>query len=347
MRIRSLPGTLVLVAGILAAGALAPVPATAKVGLQLTLPVGGACLSGYKPNFDRIRVKLLRSDGTARETAHDDNANYDWALCFHHVPVPGDKLQMINGTALDRTVTVPHLTVQADRVTNLVSGRGPAGKDLQLAYLDCYPAGCLGHAYVVSVNSNGRYHDDLSTSSVDIDGSDEVNILYQTALGDQFTSATAAPYFELTKPNQLFLSCLPRGTSTVRLLTAGGTLRASRSFHATKDCSGSFGSFRKDGHAVSVHIGDKITSDLATDARLVWPSMSVEGQGTTLSGKCLADSRYVVFVSRGSTSSPFGGTTGSDGHFTKATAWTFQAGDTLDLTCESNRGDRVRMSRTL
>jgi hypothetical protein len=351
MRIRSLPGTLVLAGGIVVAGMLAPVPALAKVGLQLTLPVGSGCLSGYKPNFDRIRVKLLRSDGTARETAHDDSANYSWALCFHHVPVAGNKLQMINGTDLDRTVTVPDLTLDVDRVASRVSGHGPAGKVLEVTYLDCYPSLlCVIHApaVVINVNSHGRFHEDLTTSSIDIDGADEVNVLYQNTRGDRFIRTTTAPYFAVTKPDRVRVSCVPRGATTVRLMSSTGVQRATRTFHATKDCSSFSGSFRKDGHAVAIHAGDRVTSDLAADARLVWPTMSVKGSGDLLSGRCLANSRIGVLLRRGGAPTPVAGTTDADGHFSVSTpSWTFQPGDTLELICETSRGDRARMTRTL
>ena len=349
MHFWSLPGTLVLVAGLVAAGVLAPVPALAKVALQLTLPVGSSCMSGYKPTLDPIKVKLLRSDGKALETAHDDSALLTWQLCFqHHVPVAGEKLQMINGTDQDRTITVPRLTLNADRVSSVVSGHGPAGKSLSLSYTDCYPAGCdAAMPLSATANSHGRYHRNLSASSIDIDGWDEVGVIYQNIHGDQFRRDTLAPYFEVTKPNRILVTCLPPGTTNVRLLSSSGALRASRSFHSTSDCSAFFGSFRKNGHAVSVHTGDRITSDLATDARLVWPSISVNGLANTLSGRCFAHVRWAVFVSRSSVPTLYSGMTDSTGHFSMTTGWTFQPGDTLDLICESGPGDHVRLTVTI
>ena len=152
---------------------------------------------------------------------------------------------------------------------------------------------------------------------------------------------------EIIKPNKIFMSCLPRGDTTLRLRTSGGTLRATRTFHASTDCSGFFGSFKKNGKAVNIHTGDRISSDLATDASMVWPAMSVDGSANTVSGKCIANSRYVVFVSRNSSSTSTSGTTDGTAHLSTTLPWTFTTGDRLDLICETTRGDHVRIVRTL
>jgi hypothetical protein len=348
MRIRSVPGTFLLAAGIVATSLLAPVPALAKIGLQFDLQLGGPCLAGYKPTADPIKVKLLRSDGHALETAHDNSTNVTWGVCFDRVPVAGNKIQLINGSDQDRTVTVPRLTLEVDRVTSVIKGRGPAGKTLLVSYRECYPAGCDAPVEMSTpVNGNGRYHRDLSASAIDIDGSDQINAQYQTIHGDRFTRITYAPYMEIIKPNKIFAGCLAQGSTTLRLRTSGGTLRATRTFHASTDCSGFFGSFKKNGHAVNVHTGDRISSDLATDASLVWPAMSVNGSGTTVSGRCIASSRYVVFFRNSSSSTSTSGTTDGTGHFSTTVLWSFDPGDRLDLICETSRGDHVRIQRTI
>ena len=35
--------------------------------------------------------------------------------------------------------------------------------------------------------------------------------------------------------------------------------------------------FRKNGQTVKIHAGDRITSTMSTDSRIVWPTMSVTG----------------------------------------------------------------------
>ena len=348
MRLGKWPGGLMLAAVVVGAGVLSPVPALGKIALQFDLQLGSSCLSGYKPTTDPIKVKLLRSDGRALETAHDDSTTDTWDLCFDRVPVSGNKIQLINGSDQDRTVTVPRLTLEVDRVNSAIKGRAPAGKTLLISYHECYPAGCdAPQQMATTVNGNGRYHWDLSTSPIDVDGSDRVDAQYQTIHGDRFTRTTFAPVMEIIKPNKLYAGCLPRGDTFLSLRSAGGTLRAVRTFHASTDCSGFFGSFRKNGHAVNIHIGDKVSSNLAADASLVSPAMSVNGSSATVSGACIANSRYVVFISRGGSGTSTSGTTDGTGHFSTPVTWSFIAGDGLDLICETNRGDHVRIVRTL
>jgi hypothetical protein len=348
MRIRSMSGTLLLMAGIVASGGLASVPALGAQPLQVDLQLGSPCMGGTKPHIQPITVKLLRANGTTLEARHDDSAGGGWMLCFlHHVPVAGNKLQLINGSAT-HSLRVPDFTLAISRTTDLVSGRAPAATVLHITYHECYPAGCdTPQLRGTTANSNGRYHKDLSTSAIDIDGSDQVDASFSNSHGDSFLRTTFAPYVEIKKPNGIYVSCVPRGTTTVKLRSSSGALRATRSFHATQDCSGFFGSFRKGGHAINVHTGDRITSDLSPDARLVWPTMSVNGSVGTLSGRCLANSQYMVFISRGGTSTTWSGTTDPDGIFLGTPSWKFQAGDRLDLICESSRGDHVRLARTL
>lgn len=350
MRCRSLRAKAVLIAVSVATGVLAPLPSLASPSvLHLELPIESQCTYGTRPNTLPITVKSLRSDGTTREAKHDNTVSFDWNVCFSHVPVPGNKLQMINGTSEDRTITVPDLTLSVDRVTSVVRGHGPAHKGIAIKYTQCYPAGCLGtvirHA---TVDGHGRYRKDLTVASIDIDGSDQVEVDYDNATGDTFRRSTQVPYIEIRKPNHMFVVCGPRGTTTVRLLTAAGKLRASRSFHAAYDCNGVTGSFRKNGQSVNVHTGDRITSTLATDSRITWPAMSVTGSGSTLTGRCFPRSRYVVYIYQGSSSTSWDGTTDGDGRFTGfPSSWTFGPGDTLDLICETHAGDRGRLIRTL
>jgi hypothetical protein len=349
MRIRSLSATLLFAAGIIATGTLSPLAALAKPAvLHLQLPVGTPCPYGTRPNTSPITVKLLRSDGTTRETRHDNTVSFDWNVCFSHVPVPGDRIRMINGTSEDRTISVPDLTLAVDRVTNVVRGLGPAHKSVAIKYTQCYPATCLGpvirHA---TVDGHGRYRKDLTAASIDIDGSDLMEVDYDNSAGDTFLRTTQVPYLQVSKPNQVFAACAPQGATTIRLLTSTGHLRASRTVGAGDDCTGVPTSFRKNGHAVNIHTGDRITSTLASDSRIIWPAISVTGSGSTLSGRCFPSANYVVFIDQGSSNTSWEGTTDSDGQFTGFPIWTFTIGDRLDLICETHQGDRARLIRTL
>ena len=326
------------------------VPTTAAAPLTLALNIGSTCVEGTKPSGGPITVKVLRSDGSTKATRTDSDTGGEWGVCFATPLVIGYKIKMTTDPGsgnLTRTVSIPNLTIVANRTTSKVKGRAPAGKSIFVRYVECYPSGCNGSLVRTGMaNTSGRWSKDLS-SSVDVDGSDELEVLYQNSHGDSFYARTIAPYMEVRHPNQVFVGCLPQGTTTVKLRKSDGTVRATRALTATRDCSGEVGSFRRNGAPVNINVGNRVTADFASDASLTWPAMSVDGSGSILSGHCIANSRFVVFVQRASSSSPFEGTTNASGDFSHAVGWTFKSGDRLDLICETTRGDRVRRARTL
>ena len=299
MRKRSLTRGLVLIACLVSAGALAPGAALADGPLALRMQVGGTCVAGHKPTGDPITVKLLRSDGTTRATRTDSTTDFDWKVCFS-VPVAGERVKLSTSFAPVRTVRIPVLTAVADRVSNVVTGRGPAGGELSIKYYSCHPGECSpAPSRLTTVNSQGRYHKDLSTGSsrgYRRLGQDRGELPEQPH--DSFTRTTFAPYMEIKAPNTIHLSCLPKGTTTLKLSSSGGTLRATRSFTLGKDCGSASGSFKKNGDAVNVHVGDRVTADFASDAQLKWPVMSMTaplgGHAVTL--HCVPHADFMVRV---------------------------------------------------
>ncbi len=354
MRIRSPRFASVVAVAFAATGVLAPATALAAVPLQLQVDVGSTCVYGLKPSGGPITVKLLRADGSTRATRTDGTTGNEWLVCFASPVLIGNRLRMTTdtdpapGTGVQtRTVTIPDLTIAVDRTTDKVKGHAPAGKPIQVRYSDSYPGGSGGwEIRTGTANSAGRWSKDLS-SSADVDGSDVLAVTYQNSQGDQFWARTIAPYMEIKAPNKIFIGCQPRGTTTVKLRKSDGTVRAARSLTASTACGGKNGTFRRNGSAVNINTGNRITSDLASDAWLVWPMMSVAGSGSTVSGRCFANARFQVYVTNGSDSESWSGTTDVDGRFSDVGAWTFLSGHTLELICETSRGDRVRKARVL
>jgi hypothetical protein len=314
--------------------------------VKLTLRLGSRCLTGHKTSADPITVKLLRSDGKALETRHDDTTELEWSICFVHTPVAGNRIRLVHFNH-DRTVSVPDLTIALDRVTNVVHGHAPAGKTVDLTYAACDAAGRCGKSPAVTVNANshGRYRKDLSPS-IDIDGSDVVRASYTNSHEDRFYRDARAPYMTITSPDRISLSCLPIGTTTVRLLSATGALRAIKSFHSQGVCGTVSGRFRKNGHAVNIHAGDRIRSDFASDARLVWPTVSVAAHGYSYSGRCFPEAEwYLSILVDGSVIGSYAGTTDADGRFSQPAGYQLiPPGATVRVACESSRGDRVTAS---
>ena len=345
MLFRPMRGVRAVVAATLALAVLAPAPALADGPLNMELKLGSRCLSGHKPTDQPVKVKLLRRDGRALETRQDASTEFAWSICFRdHVPVAGNRIRLTNGT-FERTVSVPDLTIALDRVTNVVRGRAPAGRTIDLAYAACDSEGlCVKASPIpVTANSHGRYRTDLS-GSIDIDGSDIVRAIYTNAHDDRFYREGRAPWMTIKGPNRFSLSCLPTGTTTVRLLSPTGALRASRSFHTTRGCRTVSGMFRKDGHAVNIRGGDRIRSDFASDARMVWPSPFVSASGFDYSGRCFPNVGAHLAIDLGDSVATSSVPTGDDGRFSLQGYQLIPPGAALRLSCESVRGDRVTAS---
>ncbi len=347
MRSRPKTGVLAVAAASLALAALAPLPALADGPVRLTLHLGSRCLTGHKTTSDPITVKVLRSDGKVLETRQDDTTELEWRICFAHAPIAGDRIRLVHFNK-DRTVRVPELTIGLDRVTNVVRGHAPAGKPIGLAYVACDAAGhCAdGPAVMVIANSHGRYRKDLSPA-IDIDGSDLVRAEYTNAHEDLFYRGARAPYMTITSPDRISLSCLPRGTTTVRLLSSTGVLRAVGSFHMQRDCGTVSGRFRKHGHSVNIHAGDRVKSDFASDAKLIWPtSVAVAASGYAYSMRCFPDAEaYLTILVNGSVIWSYAVTTDADGRYSQSAGYQLiPPGATVRVACESSRGDRVTAS---
>jgi hypothetical protein len=248
-----------------------------------------------------------------------------------------------------RTVKIPDLTAVANRVTGVVGGHAPAGVQLSIDYHPCDLGKCAEPLNVSAhANSQGRYRTDIS-SSADIDGADLVDVSYQNSHGDSFTRRQIVPFMEVRARSRIATGCQPKGTTTVKLRKSDGTLRATRSLTATSDCGYVSGSFKKNGNPVHIGTGNSIRADFASDALVVWPAMSLHGSGTVVSGRCLKNAPYLVSIQGPSSNTTVYGTTNANGNFSEDLTgqWTFQAGDHLELRCESSRGDFVILGRTL
>lgn len=348
MLFRPMRGVVAVVAASLALAVLMPLPAVADGPLSVKMRLGSHCLGGHKPAADPVTVRLLRSNGTQLESRRDDTTGLEWSVCFTHRPVAGNRIRLVHFT-LDRTVRVPDLTASLDRVTNVVRGHAPAGKAITLVHGGCDAQGVCAKSLPITAtaNSEGRYRKDLSSSSIDIDGSDIVRASYTTSQGDVFERQGRAPYMTVSRPGRISLTCLPAGTTTVRLLSETGKLRATRTFRTQGSCGSASGTFRRNGRPVQLHAGDRIRSDFASDARMVWPSAYVAASGYESSGRCVPNAdAYLTILDDGMVIGRYSISLGPTGRFRDVGYQLIPPGAALLLVCESVRGDRVRASGT-
>lgn len=339
--------------GLATLAVLAALVSTVPVGSVLATAVytfdagpGLSCIDGTGP-FGQALTAVLKSPAgvvlSKKSTAADPEYGH-WSVCFDVVVHSHDTLTARHLT-VSRTVTVPVLTVHADRATNVVSGRAPPGKPLNVIYQECFAGGCNapGSAMPVTAGGTGRYALDISPT--DIDGSDQLDLSLLTLAGDTFHTQIAAPYFRARDFGRaaLFFWKAEPGRITFTLRSSTGVLRAT----ATNDRPTGGGyvyHFRNNGTPVVINRGNIITGDFAADTRMVVPAWSLTGDSGTgyVSGRCYPNQHVSVFV----TTSPTSGMSSSansdsngdfSAHFTS-----LESGWKLTADCEDKAGDQLR-----
>ncbi len=324
-------------------------PAAATDPVTVRVAIGDRCVSGLKPPGDLVKLVLWTGAGTYLGSQEDASSDGSYAFCFAHRVKAGYRITITDGDA-SRRVTVPDLTIAADRITDVVSGRGPASKHVTILFSDCSLTGCAGFSSVDrTVDGQGRYRRDL-TSHLDLQGADRLALTYTDGHGDVFdTPQEHVPYLQLSKPNRIHIECQPARVVSVTLRSASGRLRAGRSFARAGGCALPDATFRKHGTAVNIAVGDIIRSDLASDARVVWPHLAVSWTGTAVSVRCLPSSPVDVRVFRaGVQRFATSATTDAGGHYDdSATGFTALANDALELTCATAKGDRITFTDTV
>jgi hypothetical protein len=338
--------------------ALAPGgPVAAAAPITFSHTAGSRCVAGAKPATGTITLRLLSPSGAtrARTTSPAAAASLNgYEVCFKVIPRPGDRIRAVRGS-VQRTITLPPVSIAIDRVTDVVSGRGPKGRMVRMLARHCtLTIDCDDQTGgSVPVNSKGRYRQDL-TGAVDLRGMDELIVRYETSAGDLFQARALTPFLQVGTPDRVALYCAPPGTHAVTLRRADGTVRASASFRSPQRCISDHLAplprrFRRGGTPIRPSKGNVIRSTFASDARLVWPGPSLQLPGGSVSGTCLRNAPYGVYLVRvgepGISYTLAEGSTAGDGTFSAVSTMTFAPGDRIRLICVTPAGDHVILDR--
>jgi len=343
-------GTLAAFAALLATTISAGPTAATVSPVTMDITIGYDCVEGDKGFLPSVTLTLKHADGSVIDTGNDSNPSPNFAVCFSHQVHIGDKVLADWGGG-HRQVTIPDLTIGADRITDVVSGHGPAGANLVIAYAPCSLSGCGGYQLSHrTVDRHGRYAKDLS-SDIDFKGADRLEARYNDPQGDAIRTDAHVAYLQLSKPNDVHIECQPDRAVNVTLRTSNGSLRATRTFPKGSACGTPDGTFRAHGAAVDFAVGNIIRSDLASDAKVVWPHVGVSATDGSpgLKVRCLPSSPIGVDVSW-APNNHFGyyATTGSDGRLDVLNSGhTFHSGDQLALTCSTLKGDRIAFTSSV
>lgn len=333
-----------LMVGFVLVGALAaPAAAMAAIPISVVVITGSQCVSGTAPRNSEVVATLRTPDGHVRGrslTESDDQGA--WGVCFAGAINGGDSLRVVAG-GRNRTIAIPRVEPQIDRVNNLIEGMAAPNTPVlaQIAHRKTLKKSALYQLDTIS-DGSGRYGFD-TTAVFNLRGGDAVTVFTQSG-NDLFGAIVLAPFIEVLQANNIVVGTANNGTDLViELRDAHGNLKADVTAGAFPLFFGislfEVSLYDDDGSAVYPIGGDQLTATLASDAILVLPRSALVGAASTdvVSGRCMADASYALNAGI----ETFYGTTDATGRFTRdvSSRMNLHRGDTLSLTCLYPSGD--------
>ncbi len=354
---RPILGSLVL--ATLLVGTLAGSAAAAPRPISFDVFIGDYCVAGRAKNDSFLKVIVRDADGRLkiREAVEADPQGY-WQSCvtFGGAPiVPGDKINVtVFGTGQKRAFTVPTITAKVHRGTNVVSGRAPAGSDVQVEAFD-FRFDLWGEQYDVvrdlHSSSTGTYAYDFDKSGVDIKGGARVVIRWRQ--GSDTVSVGRfqfAPFLTFSLgSSQIAGASSANGLMKVRLSANKGSaaIAAAHGVGSYADTSWYADFAKADGEPYKVKGGEWLSAPAlgaASSWRIPAINAATDLAADKIKGKCFANGRFVAIAEGGAGNFGLGfGTATANGSFELG------LGDQIDIKkgyriavlCYSPEGDEV------
>ncbi|MEP7379064.1 MAG: hypothetical protein ABI725_09145 [Chloroflexota bacterium] len=158
--------------------------------LTVSVLIGDTCVTGTarKNSFVKVVVRDPAGHVILRE-AGDTGTYGEWQVCGYGYPIlAGAKVRAtVFETGQSRHFTVPKLTIDTDRVSEVVSGKAPAGSKVTLE-VSTSGASVVGlpeydfFQHVVTAG-NGTYSHDFSSDGIDLIGGTAAIATWQSGSG--------------------------------------------------------------------------------------------------------------------------------------------------------------------
>ncbi|MGZ8778250.1 MAG: hypothetical protein ACXWZ5_20655 [Mycobacterium sp.] len=248
-----------------AAGAAQP-----PITFGLTLGVLTNCISGEASGGSTIDIVWRDSSGALQGQGSAAVTEWgSWSVCGlddeAHVIQPGDRIKATVGT-YTRKYVVPNLSATVDRVNDIYTGTGPAGRTIRI----WYQAGLLadyeeGHSIRVGQDGHWTYdphpYQDLIRS---------VSVYWTSPNGDTLSIYGAAPELGVTIGSA-------RVTGVAEAFATVGIAIANSPVASGNDVADDWGNFnvrlrRQNGNPRQIVAGDHLVApDVAADADWIVP----------------------------------------------------------------------------
>jgi hypothetical protein len=350
LRVASLAATLMATLAM-------PLAAHAAVPFTFDLAIGDSCIQGTGPASSTIELTLMDANNNVidTDTVQSDSSGDWWqSNCFWYDVHGSDKIMAESGPD-SRTLQIPVITTVINRVTDVVSGRGPANSTIDLMTRICHTYNCpSGPSATVNVASNGTYSKDY-TSLANLKGRDTVQAQWISPSNDHIRGISRATPFLLIVlgDNRVRGDGKPNSHLTVKLKTAGGTLLSTaEDFLSARSTSINADFMNSSDQPVYPRPGNKVTADFASDASFTLPSITLTHDADSVSGHCSANSWVYVYVENGAPSYDWTegyATSNSNGNFSIALAdmsqptFVIGANDRWEVDCQNKKGDMVAL----
>jgi hypothetical protein len=334
----------------------APVAGGSDPNVTFSMRMGDCTVAGESdPNIAfRVIVRSKGGDLLLREDIPADGQPGWNAGCLDRPVAAGQQIEIRQNGGLVRLFIVQPLTIRADRAGDVLSGRGPAGSQVQVTVNACGGVAPACQAVevldeAVAVGVDGRWS--LNTAPHDLLGGDGLVVAWESTFGDTFFWNQGVPYVEVKAGSATVTGRGPTGTTQrVDVRTAGGVLRGSGSATITSPFGSWSATVRMGGAKVRVRVDDRVSivgqDGPALRARAF--DLQVLRAQDRATGTCFPDRAVGVrVIADGNLAMIASGTAEPDGTWEIDGLDGMQAGWLFQALCANGQGDLVRTVRTI
>ena len=352
LRVATLAATLIATLAL-------PVAAGTAVPFTFYVTIGSSCVQGTGPVSSTIELTLMDRNNNVIDTdtaESDSSGNWHQNECFWYNINGSDKVRAESGPD-SRTFLIPVITTVINRVSDVVSGRGPANSTLDLFTRICHTYDCTGGpSTTVNVGGNGMFSKDY-TSLANLKGRDQVQARWTTGSGDQVWGPNRyVPWMSMViGENRVRGDGRPNSHVTVKLKSAGGTLLGTAQDYVTLRSTTISADFNNSSdQPVYPRPGNRVTADFASDATMKIPTITLTHDSDSVSGHCFKNAWVYVYLENydpsyewtdGYVQSNANGNFSLDLADSDNPSYEFTGTDRWEVDCQNKKGDIVALYR--
>ena len=285
-----------LAAAVIIATLIAPTASAAQARLRFGtdwdgMRIGSNCVRGMGAVPDStVRLVWKSASGALKvrtEIAASPGSGY-WSYCSDTAAIAIGDVLKVSDELGSRSFTMPNVTLVADRVHDNFRGKGPANSTGEL----CYHAGLFADYYAcveITSDDSGSWFvrpEELG----DLIGGIDADVTVQSAKGDWMSAHTTAAWIEVTLGRSRFAGgTTPFRTNKASVRDADTDIIMGRGTAVSDDYGSFSGEFLDaDGNQVKVAAGDRIRSNIASDADWIVPNIEGTADVATdfVNGRC-------------------------------------------------------------